>query len=151
MNSRLGYSSLFFASLLFLGHLNPVKASPVDDVRDAVIRRWEVTYSYDAGGFDSIAADEYKYFQGNKNLTGSKTLILNKIKDRSLDLVQSYELRNLVVNVYGNTAVVHYTDKVNGVEGKTNAPFAGNARTMEFWVYRDGRWQIVARQDDTIE
>jgi ketosteroid isomerase-like protein len=62
--------------------------------------------------------------------------------------IDSSELDEFVVRVYGNTAVVNFTQKLTG-------PSKGQTLTLTFryldvFVLRDGRWQCVASQSTRV-
>ncbi|HUK35297.1 MAG TPA: nuclear transport factor 2 family protein [Vicinamibacterales bacterium] len=62
--------------------------------------------------------------------------------------IDSSELDEFIVRVYGDTAVVHFTQKLTGPsKGK---PLTLTFRYMDVFVLRDGRWQCVASQSTRV-
>ena len=62
--------------------------------------------------------------------------------------IDSSALDEFVVRIYGDTAVVHFTQKLTG-------PSKGQSLTLTFrymdvFVLRDGRWQCVASQSTRV-
>jgi ketosteroid isomerase-like protein len=62
--------------------------------------------------------------------------------------IDSSVLDEFIVRVYGDTAVVHFTQKLTG-------PSKGQSLTLTFrymdvFVMRDGRWQCVASQSTRV-
>jgi len=62
--------------------------------------------------------------------------------------IDSSVLDEFIVHVYGDTAVVHFTQKLTGPsKGKT---LTLTFRYMDVFVLRDGRWQCVASQSTRV-
>jgi len=77
----------------------------------------------------------------------------DRAKELSLALddrqqVDSSQLDEFIVKVFGNTAVVWFTQHLVGpVKGK---PVAIDYRYMDVWVNRDGKWKCVASQSTRV-
>ena len=56
----------------------------------------------------------------------------------------SIDLSDMVVRVYGNTAIVTARADVKGSD--VGADFSGPYRFTRVWVKRNGRWQVVSYQ-----
>jgi ketosteroid isomerase-like protein len=75
--------------------------------------------------------------------------VTNKTQDKT-DLssgdyqIQSEELSDLKVLVYGNTAVAAATNRMKGTY--KGQDLSGNYRFTDTWVKRNGKWQVVASQ-----
>lgn len=96
----------------------------------------------DLAVLDRIEADEY-------TLTGPTGSVLDKKEDmeqyRSGALViEAFQLSDLNVRVYGQTAVVTGQSMIRGKEKGVN--ISGPYRFTDVFVKRDGRWQCVASQ-----
>ena len=62
--------------------------------------------------------------------------------------IDSSVLDEFVVRVYGDTAVVHFTQKLTGPS--KGQPLTLTFRYMDVFVLRDGRWQCVASQSTRV-
>ena len=109
--------------------------------------RWDAAFhNRDAKFIEGILADEFVVTYGD----GSRG---DKAKELSLALdfnqqVDSSKLDEFIVKVYGNTAVVWFTQHLVGpVKGK---PVAVDYRYVDVWVNRDGVWKCVASQSTRV-
>ena len=62
--------------------------------------------------------------------------------------IDSSALDEFIVRVYGDTAVVHFTQKLTGPS--KGQPLTLTFRYMDVFVLRDGRWQCVASQSTRV-
>jgi ketosteroid isomerase-like protein len=62
--------------------------------------------------------------------------------------IDSSELDEFIVRVYGDTAVVYFTQKLTGPSKGTKLTLT--FRYMDVFVLRDGRWQCVASQSTRV-
>jgi len=109
--------------------------------------RWDAAFhSHDPKFIETLLADEFVATYGD----GSRA---DKAKELSLALedrqqVDSSKLDEFIVKVYGNTAVVFFTQHLVGpVKGK---PVAVTYRYVDVWVNRDGVWKCVASQSTRV-
>jgi ketosteroid isomerase-like protein len=109
--------------------------------------RWDAAFhNHDQKFIDTVLADEFVVTYGD----GSRG---DRAKELSLALddrqqVDSSELDEFIVKVFGNTAVVWFTQHLVGpVKGK---PVAIDYRYMDVWVNRDGQWKCVASQSTRV-
>jgi ketosteroid isomerase-like protein len=58
--------------------------------------------------------------------------------------IQSEELSDVKVLVYGDTAVAAATNRMKGTY--KGQDLSGNYRFTDTWVKRNGKWQVVASQ-----
>ena len=110
-------------------------------------QRWDAAFhNRDATFIETLLADEFVVTYGD----GSRG---DKAKELSLALdfnqqVDSSKLDDFIVKVYGNTAVVMFTQHLVGpVKGK---PVAVDYRYIDVWVNRDGVWKCVASQSTRV-
>jgi ketosteroid isomerase-like protein len=110
-------------------------------------QRWDAAFhSHDQTYIDTLLADEFVVTYGD----GSRG---DRAKELSLALddrqqVDSSQLDEFIVKVYGNTAVVWFTQHLVGpVKGK---PVAVDYRYIDVWVNRDGQWKCVASQSTRV-
>ena len=109
--------------------------------------RWDAAFhNHDQKFIDTLLADEFVVTYGD----GSRG---DRAKELSLALddrqqVDSSQLDEFIVKVFGNTAVVLFTQHLVGpVKGK---PVAIDYRYMDVWVNRDGKWKCVASQSTRV-
>ena len=135
---------------LVVGLLVDAGAQRVKSDQDTLIeleQRWDAAFhNRDAKFIETLLADEFVVTYGD----GSRG---DKAKELSLALdfnqqVDSSRLDDFIVKVYGNTAVVMFTQHLVGpVNGK---PVAVDYRYIDVWVNRDGVWKCVASQSTRV-
>jgi ketosteroid isomerase-like protein len=110
-------------------------------------QRWDAAFhGHDQKFIDTVLADEFVVTYGD----GSRG---DRAKELSLALddrqqVDSSNLDEFIVKVFGNTAVVWFTQHLVGpVKGK---PVSIDYRYMDVWVNRDGQWKCVASQSTRV-
>jgi ketosteroid isomerase-like protein len=127
-----------------------VKAQPVRSDQDILMqleRDWdEAFHRKDVGFIQNILADEFvvTYSDGSR-ADKSKELRLATEFDQQID---SSVLDEFIVKVYGDTAVVWFTQHLVG-------PSKGRSleltfRYVDMFVMRAGRWQCVASQSTKV-
>jgi ketosteroid isomerase-like protein len=101
---------------------------------DAAVRRKDV------GFIEKVLADEFvvTYAEGGRSDKARELTVAAEFNQQ----VDSVTLDEFVVKVYGDTAVVWFTQHLVG-------PMQGRSVSLTFrytdvWVRRDGRWQCVA-------
>ena len=138
------------AALALLATTSSALAQRVKSDQDTLIeleQRWDAAFhSHDQKFIETLLADEFVATYGD----GSRG---DKAKELSLALddtqqVDSSTLDEFIVKVYGNTAVVWFTQHLVGpVKGK---PVAVTYRYVDVWVNRDGVWKCVASQSTRV-
>jgi ketosteroid isomerase-like protein len=101
----------------------------------------------DLAGFGAIFADDAT-FTGPDGAVQTKAQLLADVKSGAL-AIQSTEISDLKVHVFGESAVATYatTDK-----GKyKDRDISGRYRWTDVFVRRGGKWQIVASQGTPIQ
>ncbi len=98
------------------------------------------------GEIDRIQAEEYVFTDPAGRLW-TKARELETIKSGSLT-IDSFELSNVNVRLYDNTAVVTLRVVWNGQSNGVD--ISGPQRMTDVFVKRDGRWQCVASQATRI-
>jgi ketosteroid isomerase-like protein len=100
----------------------------------------------DIARIDQIQAEEYVFTDPAGQLW-TKVRALDTVKSGSLT-IDSFELSDVKVRLYDNTAVVTlrvvWNGQFNGVD------ISGPQRMTDMFVKRDGRWQCVASQTTRI-
>jgi ketosteroid isomerase-like protein len=109
--------------------------------------RWDAAFhNHDQKFIDTVLAEEFVVTYGD----GSRG---DRAKELSLALddrqqVDSSKLDEFIVKVFGNTAVVWFTQHLVGpVKGK---PVAVDYRYIDVWVNRNGQWKCVASQSTRV-
>lgn len=103
---------------------------------DQALRRKDVKF------IETILADEFMvtYAEGARADKASELKMAAEFNQQ----IDSSELDEFTVKIYGDTAVVWFTQHLVGPS--QGRPLALTFRYMDVWVLRDGRWQCVASQ-----
>jgi ketosteroid isomerase-like protein len=102
------------------------------------------------GNTDLVAkqtSDDYMYINVNGAIA-DKAQMLDQIKSGKIKL-ESDELSDLKVRMYGNTAVMTGKSAVKGVVGGKDT--SGTIAFTRVWVKKGGKWQTVAFQQTKVE
>jgi ketosteroid isomerase-like protein len=107
---------------------------------NAALQRRDVTF------LGRVLADEYLVTtaEGQRG-TRAQELVLAAAFDQQID---SSTLDEFVVKVYGNTAVVWYTERLTGPKQGRRVELT--TRYTDVFVRRAGRWQCVASQGTKV-
>lgn len=148
MKSYLTLCGLIIAALA----IGPSSASAqrVKSDQDTLIeleQMWDAAFhNHDPKFIETLLADEFVVTYGDGS-RGDKAKELSLALDFSQQ-VDSSELDEFIVKVYGNTAVVWFTQHLVGpVKGK---PVAVSYRYVDVWVNREGKWKCVASQSTRV-
>ena len=96
----------------------------------------------DEAAFNRLLAPRFVYTENDQVMT--KAQLIDAVV-RGSDTVESAANEDMKAHVYGNTAVVTGWLVVRG-RGKDGA-FDRRYRYTDTWVYRGGRWQVIAAHD----
>ena len=148
MKRRLNAGYLVAAFLL----LRPFDAAAqrVKSDQDTLIeleQKWDAAFhNRDPKFIETLLADEFVVTYGD-GTRGDKAKELSLATEFNQQ-VDSSKLDEFIVKVYGNTAVVFFTQHLVGpVKGK---PVAVTYRYVDVWVTRDGVWKCVASQSTRV-
>jgi len=110
-------------------------------------QRWDAAFhSHDQKFIATLLADEFVATYGDGTRADKAKELSLAIEDRQQ--VDSSKLDEFIVRVFGNTAIVWFTQHLVGpVKGK---PVAVDYRYMDVWVNRDGQWKCVATQSTRV-
>jgi ketosteroid isomerase-like protein len=97
----------------------------------------------DAAALDATTADTYVFTDPTGRVTMKKELMEDFGKGAIK--IQSQELRDVKVHVYGNTAVE--TGEIMSKGTRDGKDTSGTFRFTRVWVNRNGTWQTVAFQE----
>ena len=106
-----------------------------EDWIKAVIRR-------DAGAFNRLLAPEFVYTEDDR--VYDKDQLIREVT-RGADTVTSGRNEDLVVRVYGNTAIA--TGWLVLIGHSNGRHFERRYRYTDTWVRTAGRWRVIAAQD----
>jgi ketosteroid isomerase-like protein len=110
-------------------------------------RDWDFAFHHkDVKFIESVLASEFvaTYAEGQR-ADRAKELENATTFNQQID---SSTLDEFMVHIYGDTAVVNFTQKLTGPsKGK---PLTLTFRYMDVFVMRDGRWQCVASQSTKV-
>ena len=106
-----------------------------EDWTRALVRR-------DGATFDRLLAPQFVYTENDQVMT--KDELIRAVVSGS-DTVQSAGNEDMRAYVHGNTAIVTGWLVVRG--RGANGPFDRRFRYTDTWLYRDGRWRVIAAQD----
>ena len=125
-------------------------AQRVQSDQDTLIeleQKWDAAFhSHDAKFIETLLADDFVVTYGD-GARGDKATELRLATDFDQQ-VDSSVLSEFSVKIYGNTAVVWFTQQLVGpVKGK---PVAIAYRYVDVWVNRDGVWKCVASQSTRV-
>jgi ketosteroid isomerase-like protein len=124
-----------------------IKLGKAEQALMALEQEWAGAVKHqDAGTIDRIQAEEF-VFTDPAGRTWTKTRALDSIKAGDL-VIDSFELSDVLVNIYRNTAVVTFAITWNGAFRGTD--ISGPQRMTDVFVKRSGRWQCVASQATRI-
>jgi len=141
---------LLFAVMTPAVSLSAGQSRPVQSDQQILIkleRDWDAAFHRkDVAFIESVLAEEFvsTYGDGSRG-DKAKELKLATEFDQQVD---SSSLDEFAVKVYGDTAVVWFTQHLVGpVKGK---PVMVTYRYVDVFVMRDGRWQCVASQSTKV-
>lgn len=118
----------------------PCIAGPIEDVNKAEDYRYTVEIAKNKPEIEKILGAEFFYNQPDGTYKDRTAYIESTLKD---NMIQA-ERYNVKTEVIGNTAIVQGNAKVLVNLGGKPTPF--DLRYLNVWVFRDGRWQLIARQ-----
>jgi len=108
---------------------------------------WDVAYHHkDVAFIDNILAAEFvaTYAEGQRADRAKELQLATEFNQQ----IDSSLLDEFIVRVYGDTAVVHFTQQLTGPS--KGQPLTLTFRYIDVFVLRDGRWQCVASQSTRV-
>ena len=123
----------------------PVQSA--QQILEQLERDWiEALQTNNVAFIDSVLAPEFVATYGD-GTRGDKSKELSLALDTSQQ-VDSSRLDEFIIKIFGNTAVVWFTQHLVGpVKGK---PTEVTYRYVDVWVNRSGRWLAVASQSTRV-
>ena len=126
------------------------RRAPVRSDQEILIqmeRDWDAAFERrDAKLIETFLAEEFiaTYGDGSRGNKATELKLVAEFNQQT----DSRELDDFIVKIYGNTAVVWFTQTLKG-------PSQGKQVTLTYqyvdvWVMRDGRWQCVASQSTKV-
>ena len=117
------------------------------EILEQIEHDWDEAFQRkDLKFIESILADEFTVTYGDGE-RGDKAAELRNTAEFNQQ-VDTSELRNFLIRVYGNTAVVKFEKRMTGPsQGKTIEVVY---RMFDVFVLRDGKWLCVASQSTKV-
>ena len=103
----------------------------------------------DADALSRMLADELLISDGNGAVFGKARFLEGTKANTNQVKYDDYHFEEMVINVYGNTAVLNLITVSKGRH--KNGEFSGRARTTAMVVKQKGQWQVVAFHNSTIK
>jgi hypothetical protein len=125
------------------GSPDQIKKDLLEIERQIGRANFECDYKY----FDRIEAEEF-FFTGPSGDNETKQQDMAGEKDCH-KFGGTYDLDETRISVYGNSAVVTARVTISG-KNKEGKDFTHRSRFTDVFVWRDGRWQIVAGHSSKI-
>ena len=98
--------------------------------------------------FSEIEAEEFIFTDPNGGVTTKKEDLAGEKNCHKFD--GTYDLNDIRVSLYGNSVVVTGRVTITG-KNKEGELVSRHSRFTDFFVWRDGRWQIVAGHSSQIK
>jgi len=102
----------------------------------------------DKAFFEKVEADEFIFTDSGGGITTKAEDVASLDKPAGEFKLVSYEVEEMKVSVYGNTAVV--TGKTTTVSRGRDREVTNKSRFTDVFVKRGGRWQLVAGHSSRI-
>jgi ketosteroid isomerase-like protein len=96
--------------------------------------------------FDRVEADDFIFTDAAGGVTNKKQDMAGEKECHKTD--GTYDVDEAEVRLYGNTAVV--TGRVTTTRKKEDKAVVRHSRFTDVFVWRDGRWQLVAGHSSRI-
>jgi ketosteroid isomerase-like protein len=106
-----------------------------EDWTRALVRR-------DGATFDRLLAPRFVYTENDQVMTKEELI---RAVVSGADTVESAGNEDMRAHVYGNTAIVTGWLVMRG--RGAGGPFNRRFRYTDTWLYRDGRWRVIAAHD----
>ena len=121
--------------------------SVIEEITRLITVEWpQAIVRRDVQWFDHHLADELLQ-SANDELT-TKTEAMASVRASLGGAGSTTEIEDLRVNAYGDVAVTAFQIHVSGTDN--NRPLHRTVRYTETWVFRDGRWQLVASHSSVL-
>jgi ketosteroid isomerase-like protein len=129
------------------GAQQPRRVQSDQEILIKLERDWDFAFHHkDVKFIENVLATEFiaTYAEGQR---ADRAKELQNAQDFNQQ-IDSSVLDEFIVRIYGDTAVVHFTQKLTGPsKGQT---LTLTFRYMDVFVMRDGRWQCVASQSTRV-
>jgi ketosteroid isomerase-like protein len=125
------------------------------EVRELEARFREAVVRGDRAFYDRVLADDFTHTSHSGAFkTRAQWLAESRSGDKAEPVpgatrYEAFEVDDLAVRVYGDTAVVTGRTTPRGLDSK-GRPMTGRYRFLRVWVKREGQWRVVAFQGTRI-
>jgi hypothetical protein len=120
-----------------------IKQQLIQIEREIGHANFDCDYKY----FEKVEGDEFIFTDTNGGVTTKKEDLAGEKDCHKFD--GAYDLDETQVRLYDNAAVVNSRVTISG-KNKEGKPFTRHSRFTDVFVWRDGRWQIVAGHSSRI-
>lgn len=103
----------------------------------------------DADALSRMLADEVFISESNGAVSNKADFLARLRANPNQGKYDDYHFEDMVINVYGNTAVLNLVIVSKG--RSKNGEFSGRARSTAMVVKQKGQWQVVAFHNSTIK
>jgi ketosteroid isomerase-like protein len=147
MNFRATLTLLLLAVAVPAAAQSERRAQSDQEVLTKLERDWDFAFHHkDVAFIEKVLATEFvaTYAEGQR---ADRDKELQNARDFNQQ-IDSSVLDEFIVKIYGDTAVVWFTQKLTGPS--KGQPLTLTFRYMDVFVLRDGRWQCVASQSTRV-
>ena len=147
MKSHATFFVLILAFAAPIAAQTPRRVQSDQEVLTKLERDWDFAFHHkDVPFIEKVLATEFvaTYAEGQR---ADRDKELQNARDFSQQ-IDSSVLDEFIVRIYGDTAVVHFTQKLTGPS--KGQPLTLTFRYVDVFVMRDGRWQCVASQSTRV-
>ena len=116
------------------------------EVRAVLKQMIDADLKADASLLDRTTTEDYTITRDN-GIVRNKVETLQGIKDGGIKF-DSFDVSDVLVRIYGETAVVTFHEIIKGTRGGTD--FSGQFREVRVFVKRGGAWRAVMAQRTRI-
>ena len=144
---------LFVTSSLTFSQTNPTKATKEEKTKQELTQMerdiGRANIDRDSNYFDRIEAEEFIFTGENGSITTKKEDLAGLKEPANPEYkLEAYDVDEVKVTLYDKTAVV--TGRVSTRAKFKGADVTKQTRFTDVFVWRDGRWQIVAGHSSRI-
>jgi hypothetical protein len=121
----------------------PTAETPIERTLFALEEHWtRALVRRDSATFDRLLAPRFVYTENDQVMTRAELI---RAVVAGSDTVESAGNEDMRAYVHGNTAIVTgwLITRGRGANGSFNRRY----RYTDTWLYRDGRWRVIAAQD----
>lgn len=144
---------LFIVAMVSVAFSQQLKAAEEERTRQALMQLerdiGKANIESDYAFFDRVEADEFIFTDAGGGITNKKQDLEGLKQTPNPDVkLTAYDVDDMNVRLYDKTAVV--TGRVTTRRLVKGQPMTSQSRFTDVFVWRDGRWQLVAGHSSRI-